>query len=60
MRLEVSANKTKNMVMSRDQKAGQSHKIKTANISFENVKLFGYLGITVKNKILFRKKLRAD
>jgi len=60
MELEVNAKNTKNMVMSRDQKAGGSHKIKTENNSFENVKRFGYLGITVKNKILFRKKLRAD
>jgi len=59
MGLEVNANKTKNMVMSRDQKAGQRHKIKIENSSFENVKRFGYLGITVKNKIIFRKKLRA-
>jgi hypothetical protein len=38
MGLEVNANKTKNTVMSRDQKAGQSHKIKTENSSFESVK----------------------
>jgi len=47
------------MVMSRDQKTGQSHEIKTENSFFGSVKRFGYLGITVKNKILFRKKLRA-
>jgi hypothetical protein len=47
------------MVMSRDQKTGQSPKIKIENSSFENVKWFGYFGITVRNKILFRKKLRA-
>ena len=29
--LEVSADKTKYMVMSRDQKAGRSHRIKTDN-----------------------------
>jgi hypothetical protein len=60
MGLEVNANETKNMVMYRDQKAGQSHIIRTENFSFENVRRFGYLGIAVKNKILFRKKLRAD
>ena len=60
MGLEVNANKTKNMVMYRDQKAVQSHIIRTENFSFENVRRFGYLGIAVKNKILFRKKLRAD
>jgi len=60
MGVEVNANETKNIVMSRGQKAGQCHKIKTENSLFENVKRFGYLGITVKNKVLIREKLRAD
>jgi len=60
MGLEVNASETKNIVMSRDQKAGQSHKIKTESSLFENVERFGYLGITVKNKVLIREKLRAD
>jgi hypothetical protein len=34
-RLEVNADKTKYMVMSRDQNAGVSHNIKIDNISFE-------------------------
>jgi len=32
--LEVNAEKTKYMVMSRDQNAGQNHDIKMGNISF--------------------------
>ena len=56
--LEVNADKTKYMVMSGDQNVGQSHNIKTDNSSFESVKEFKYLGITLKIKILFRKKLR--
>jgi hypothetical protein len=35
--LEVNAEKTKYMVMSRDQNAGQNHNIKTDNKSFESV-----------------------
>jgi hypothetical protein len=42
--LEVNADKTKYMVMSRDQNVGQSHTIKTDNSSFarvEELKKFG-------------------
>ena len=35
--LEVNADETKYMVMSRDQDAGRSHSIKTDNSSFERV-----------------------
>jgi len=58
--LGVNADKTKYMVMSRDQNGGQSHSIKTDNRSFERVEKFKYLGTTLTNQILFRKKLRAD
>jgi len=44
--LEVKADKTKYMVMSRDQNAGQSHNIKFDNSSFERVEEFQYLGTT--------------
>ena len=42
--LEVDADETKYMVMSRDQNAGKSHSMKTDSISFENVEEFKYLG----------------
>ena len=42
--LEVNADKTKYMIMSRDQNAGGSHSIKTDNSSFERVDEFKYLG----------------
>jgi len=42
--LEVNADKTKYMVMSRDQNAGRIHNIKTGNSSFERVEEFKYLG----------------
>jgi hypothetical protein len=38
--LEVNADKTKYMVMSRDQKAERSHTIKTDNSSFEKEEEF--------------------
>jgi len=38
--LEVSADKTKCMVMSRDQNAGQNHSVRTDNSTFERVEDF--------------------
>ena len=58
--LEVNADKTKYMIMSRDQNAGRSYSMKIDNSSIERVEEFKYLGTTLTNKILFRKKLRAD
>jgi len=57
---EVNANKTKYVVMSRDQNAGRSHSIKIDNSSFERVKELKYLGKALTFKMIFRKKLRAD
>jgi len=57
--LEVNADKTKYMAMSRDQNAGRSHSLKTDNSSLERVEVFKYLGTTSKDKTLVRKKLRA-
>ena len=42
--LEVNADKTKYMVMSRDQNAGPSHNMKIGYSSFERVERFKYLG----------------
>ena len=42
--LEVSADKTKYMVMSRNQNAGRIHSARTDNITFERVEEFKYLG----------------
>jgi hypothetical protein len=49
-RLEVNADKTKYMFMSRDQNAERNHSLKIDNISFERVEQFKYLGRTLMNK----------
>ena len=58
--LEMNADKTKYMVMPRDQNAGRSRSIKVDKSSFGRVEQFKYLGTTLTNQILLRKKLRAD
>ena len=45
--LEVSADKTKYMVMSRDQNAGQNHRVRIDNSAFERVEELKYLGTTL-------------
>ena len=42
--LEVSADKTKYMVMSRDQNAGRIHSVSIENSTFDRVEEFKYLG----------------
>jgi hypothetical protein len=58
--VEVNSDKTKYMVMSRDQNAGRSHSIRIDNKSFERVEDFEYLGTTLTNQNSIRKKLRSD
>ena len=48
--LEVNADKTKYMIMSRDQNAGRNHSVKIDNNSFERVEEFKYLGTTLTNQ----------
>jgi hypothetical protein len=48
------------VVISRDQNAGRSHNIKKSNIFFERVEQLDYPVTTLKIKIPFMKKLRAD
>jgi hypothetical protein len=47
--LEVNSKKTKYMVMSQDQNAGQNHNMKVDNKSFERVEQFKYLGTALTN-----------
>ena len=48
--LEVSADKTKYMVRSRDQNAGKNHSVRIDNSTFERVEEFKYLGTTLANQ----------
>jgi hypothetical protein len=50
--LEVNTEKTKYMLLSRHQNAGQNYDIKVANRCFENVAGLKYLGTTVTNQNL--------
>ena len=58
--LEVSADKTKYVVMSRDQNAGRSHHMKIVNESFERVEEFECLGTTLRNQKSIQEEIRAD
>jgi hypothetical protein len=51
---EVNIEKTKYMLVSRDQNADQSQDIKIGNISYENVSKVKYFGTTVTNQILIQ------
>jgi hypothetical protein len=59
--LEVNTEKTKYMLVSHDQKAGQNRDIKIGNRSFENVSQCKYLERTETNeKMVCRRELRGD
>jgi hypothetical protein len=54
--LEVNAEKTKYMLLSRHQNAGQNHNIKIGNRSFENVVQIKYFRMTVTNQNLVQRR----
>jgi hypothetical protein len=56
--LEVNTEKTKYMLLSYHQTAGQNRDIKTANRSFENVEQFKYLEMTVTNQNLIQDEIK--
>jgi hypothetical protein len=57
--LWVNADKTKYMVLSRDQNAGRSHSIKIDNISFERVEQCRYFGSTVTNQNFIQEEIKC-
>jgi len=57
--LEVNADKTKYMIMSRDQNAGRSHNMKIGNSSFERVEELIYLGTTLLNQNSIQEEIKS-
>jgi len=57
--LEVNADITKYMVMSVDQNAGRSYKIKTDNSSIERVEYFGYFGTNLTNQNSIQEEIKS-
>jgi hypothetical protein len=56
--LEVNADKTKYVVMFRDENAGRSHSMKIDNSSFERAEEFKYLGTTLTNKNCIQEEIK--
>ena len=55
-----NAEKTKYMVMSQYENAGQNHNVKINNKSFERVEQFEYLGTTLMNQNSIQEEMGAD
>jgi hypothetical protein len=58
--LEVNSEKTKYMLMSHHQTAGQSNYIRVANKSFEKVAKFKYLGAALTDQNCIHKEIRSS
>jgi len=57
--LEVNADKTKYMVMSRDQNAGQIHSVRIDNNTVDRVEEFKYLGTTITNQNSIAEEIKS-
>ena len=57
--LEANADKTKYIVMSRNQTAGRTHSMKTDNSSFERVDEIKYLGTTLTNQNSIQEEIKS-
>ena len=58
--LEVNTDKTKYMVMSREQNGGRSYSMKTDNSPFERVEEFKYLGTTLANENSIQEEIKSS
>jgi hypothetical protein len=54
----VNLERTKYMLMSHNQKTGQKHSINIANLSFEDVAKFKYLGTTLTGQNFMHKEIK--
>jgi len=57
--LEVSTEKTKYMVMSRDQNVGRFHSVRTDNSTFERVEEFKYFGTALTNQNSITEEIKS-
>jgi len=57
--LEVNADKTKYMVMSRDRNAGRGHSVKIDNSSIEREEEFKYLGTTLTDQNSIQEEIES-
>jgi hypothetical protein len=57
--LEVNADKTKYMVMSRDRNAGRDDSVKIKNSSIERVEKFKYLGTTLTDQNTVQEEIKS-
>jgi hypothetical protein len=58
--IEINAEKTKYMIMSRHPNSGQNQNVRISNESFEKVAKFKYLGTTLTSQNTFMMKSRVD
>jgi hypothetical protein len=56
--LDINVEKTKYMLLSRQENVGQNRDIEVINRSFENVSKFKYLGTTVTNQNLIENEIK--
>jgi len=57
--LDVNVDKTKYMVMSRDQNAGRNHSVRIDNCTFERMEEFKYLVTTLTNQNSIQKEMKS-
>ena len=55
----VDTDKTRYMVMSRDQNAGRIHSVRMDNSTFERLEEFKYLGTTLTNQNAIQEEIKS-